>query len=218
MSLGEAVGEAGGFGQAVATAEAEGPIGGGFEGDEVAAGDVEGSDAGAGAEDEADDLAVIDEGHAGASFRRDGAVHAAEPALGDADGGNAGEEAEVAGDAEAPRVGVTLAVDEEEVRLGGELLKGEAEGRRLAEGEEAGHVGKGDGALYHLLLDGFECGIGHHRGGGAREAGSRAAPAAARRVDVGDVSGGDEANVHRVAGAHDAPGEAALEGDCLCRG
>jgi hypothetical protein len=52
----------------------------------------------------------------------------------------------VAGDPEAARVGVAVAVDEQKVRLRFDAFEGEGEGWYLAEGEEAGDVGKVTGA------------------------------------------------------------------------
>ena len=213
MAFGEAVGEAGGLGEAVAAAEAEGPFGGGFEGDEVAGGDVEWRDSGPRAEDEADDLPFVGEGDAGAGFGGERRVFAAKAALGDTYGGDGGEEADVGGDAEATGVGVALAIDEEKVRDHGELLEGPGEGGDFAEGEEAGDVGEGHRTLDDALFGDVEAGVSHEDGGGSGEAGAGGAPAAARAVDVGDVGGGDKAAIGGVAGADDSGGEAALEGD-----
>jgi hypothetical protein len=212
MAFGEAIGETGGFGEAVAAAEAEGPGSGGFEADKVAGGDVEGGDAGTGTEGEADDLVVVDEGDAGAGFGRERAVFAAEAALGDADGGDTGEEADVAGDAEAAGVRVSLAIDEKEVRPAGQALQGEADSGGLPEGEEAGHIGESNGTLGDGLLHDIKAGIGQQNGSRPRHAGPGDAPTPTRRVDVSHVGGGNEPHVPRVAFADGAGSEPLLAG------
>src|SRR3972149_1143792 len=63
------------------------------------------------------------------------------------------------------RVGVALAVGEEEVGGALQLLEGLEEGGELAEGEEAGDVGEGDGGFDDLLLDGLQIGVGEEDGG-----------------------------------------------------
>lgn len=217
MAFGEAVGETGRFREAEAVAETEGPVGRGLKGDEVARRDVQRSDAGAGAEDEADDLAGIGEGETGAGFRGKGGMPAAEAALGDADGGNAGEEAEVAGDTEAAGVGVALAVDEEEIGPWGELFEGQGKGRDFSKGKEAGDVGKGDRAFDDALFDELEGRIGEDDGSGAGDTGAGGTPASTWTVDVGDIGCGYETNVPRTACENHIGGETPLEGDCRGR-
>ena len=82
-----------------------------------------------------------------------------EAALGHAYGRDVEEEAEVAGDAEAPLVGEAVAVHEEDVRRALQLLEGAGEDGDLAEGEEAGDVGEGDGLVDGVLLDEAEVGV-----------------------------------------------------------
>ena len=213
MAPGEAVGKTGRFREAEAAAEAEGPVGGGFGGDEVAGGDVERGDAGPGAQDKADDLAGVLQGGAGAGFLRKSGMAAAEAALGDADRGNAEEEAEVAGDAKAAGVRVALAVDQEEVGPRSELFKGQGKSRDLPKGEEAGDVWKGDRGFDDALFNELEDRIREDDGSGAGEASAGSTPASTWTVDVGDIRGGDETDVLRATFEHDPVGEALLESD-----
>ncbi len=132
----------------------------------MADGDEHGGDAVAGAEDEPDSLASVAEIDSGAGLGRGVGVLAHEAALGDAYRGEVEEEAEVAGDAEAARVGEAVAVDEEEVGGPPQLLEGAGEDGDLAEGEEAGDVGEGDGLLDDVPLDQREVGVGEEGDGG----------------------------------------------------
>jgi hypothetical protein len=104
------------FGEAVAAATAQRPRLRRALSDAVARRDVERTHTIASAEDGADDLVLVEEGGtaAGGVGERPG-LFAEQPGLGATDGGHVEEESEVAGEAEAPRVGVTLAIDEEEV-------------------------------------------------------------------------------------------------------
>ncbi len=179
----------------------------------MAGGDVEGGDADAGAEDEADRLTAIDKRDAGAGFGREGSVLAAEAALGDADGRDAGEEAEVAGDTEAAGVRVALAISEEEVGRCSELFEGQGKGRGLPKGEESGDVGKGDRAFDDALFNELKGRIGEDDGSGAGEASAGSTPASAWTVDVGDIGGGHETDVPRAARENHVGSKALLDGD-----
>ena len=178
----------------------------------MAGGDVEGGDAGTGAEGEADDLVLVDEGDAGAGFGRERAVFAAEAALGDADCGEAGQDADVAGDAEAAGMRVSLAIDEKEVRPAGQAFQNEAESGGLPKGEEAGHIGESNGTLDDGLLHDIKAGMGQQNGSRPRHAGPGGAPAPTRGVDVSHVGGGNEPHVPGVAFADDAGSEPLLAG------
>src|SRR3989304_2753599 len=108
---------------------------------------------------------------------------------GGADGGEVQEEAEVAGDAEPSRVGVALAVDEEEVGGALQHLERLEEDGELAEGEEAGDVGEGYGGFDDVLLDGLQVRVGEEDDGGA----GGVAPTAA--AQEGEVAAGDGADI-----------------------
>jgi hypothetical protein len=203
-TLGELVGEAGGFGETVAAAEAEDPVGGLVEADAVADGDVDGGDAVAGAEDDADEVGAVAELAAGSGFGQRVVVTADEAALGDAYRRDVEEEAEVAGDAESSLVGEAVTVDEEEVRNLLQLLEGAGEDGDFAEGEEAGDVGEGDRLIDGVLLDDAEVGVGEEDDG-----------AAAVHIGEGDVGAGDVADSIRPALGDDLGGEAGLDGDGL---
>ena len=82
-------------------------------------------------------------------------VPADQPRLGDADRGQAGDHAEMRGDAEAARVGDALAVDHQQVGLPVQHRQGRERGRDLAERQVARNVGKagrqgGQRALHQL--------------------------------------------------------------------
>jgi hypothetical protein len=179
------------------------------EADAVSDGDVYGGDAVAGAEDEADEVGAVAELGAASRFGRRVVVSTHEAALGDAYRRDVEEEAEVAGDAEAALVGEAVAVHEEEVRGALQLLEGAGEDGDLAEGEEAGDVGEGDGLVDGVLLDEAEVGVGEEDDGAA------ALRRAQGRLAEGDVCAGDVAYVARRALSDDLRGEAGLDGDGL---
>ena len=219
-ALGELVGEAGGLGEAVASTEAEDPVGGFVEGDAMADGDVDGGDAVAGAEDEADEVGAVAQLGAASRFGRRDVMTAHEAALGDAYRRDVEEEAEVAGDAEAALVGEAVAVHEEEVRGALQLLEGASEDGDLAEGEEAGDIGEGYGLVDGVLLDEAEVGVGEEDDGAAAvgpfDPSTKLRTGFAQgRLGEGDVGAGDVAHPPRPAFRDDLRGEAGLDGDGL---
>ena len=103
----------------------------------------------------------------------------------------------MAGEAEAARVGEAVAIDEEEVRRPLQLLEGAGEDGHLAEGEEAGDVGEGDGLFDEVVLDEAEVGVGEEDdGASARRFGS-----AQGRLAEGDVGAGDPSTSLRAGSA-----------------
>ncbi len=154
-------------------------------------GDVDRGDAVAGAEDEADEVGAVRQIDAASHFRSRFVVLTDEAALGHAYGGDVQEEAEVAGEAEASRVGEAVAVDEEEVRRPLQLLEGAGEDGHLAEGEEAGDVGEGDGLVDEVVLDEAEVGVGEEDDGAAPVGRFGSAPG---RLAESDVCAGDVAH------------------------
>ncbi len=176
-------------------------------------GDVDRGDAVTGAEDEADEVWAVGQLGAASRFRRGLFVLTDEAALGDAYGGDVQEEAEMAGEAEASRVGEAVAVDEEEVRRALQLLEGSGEDWHLAEGEEAWDVGERDGLVDEVVLDEAEVGVGEEDDGATavRRFGS-----ARGRLAEGDVGAGDVAHpfgaVPGFAFGDDLGGEAGLDG------
>ena len=181
----QAVGEAGGFRQAVLVEGGLDRGDGGREIDAVADGDEEGAAAGLAAHHGADNLALVLERRPIAG-QWPGLGEAAEQArLGDADGRQIQEHAQVAGEAEAPGMGQALAVDHDEIGRLVQHGQGSQGYRDLAEGEKAGAVGEGRGpgglrALEELKGPGIEA-------DGSRE-GDLAAPAEVD-VDAGDPAG-----------------------------
>ena len=179
----------------------------------MANGDVDRGDAIAGAEDEADEVGAVGQLGAASDFQRGLFVLTDEAALGDAYGGDVQEEAKVAGEAEAARVGEAVAIDEKEVRRPLQLLEGAGEDWHLAEGEEAGDVGEGDGLVYEVVLDEAEVGVGEEDDGAVAVRPFDAAPG---RLAEGDVCAGDVPHpfeaVLGVAFGDDLGGEAGLDG------
>jgi hypothetical protein len=208
-AAGETVGEAGWLRKAIAFGEAEHPVGGLGDADAVAGRHVQWPAAIAGAEDDADEVIVVPQVGARAGGGGGLFVIADESGLGAADGRQVEEEAEVAGETEASRVGEALAIDDEQVGRALQALERPKKGRDLAEGEEAGDVWEGDFGFHDGLLDGVEGGVGEEDDGGSG-AGGHAAP-----VQEGEVAAGDETDVLRVAVRDDLGGEALLEGNGL---
>jgi len=215
-TLRELIRQTGGLRQPVAPAHPQYPLGGVLKADAVPDGDVDGGDAVAGAEDEADEVGAVPQLGAASGFRRGLFVAAYEATLGHAYGGDVQEEAQVAGDAEASGVGEAVAVDEEEVRRPLQLLEGAGEDGHLAEGEEAGDVGEGDGLVDEVVLDEAEVGVGEEDDGAAAV---RPFNSARGRFAEGDVGAGDVADpfgaIPGVAFGGDLGGEAGLDGGRL---
>ena len=211
--FGELIRQPGGLRQPVAPTDPEDPLGGLLKADAVANGDVDGGDAIAGAEDEADEVGAVPQLGAASGFRRGLFVLTDEAALGHAYGGDVQKEAKVAGEAEASRVGEAVAIDEEEIRRALQLLEGAGEDGHLAEGEEAGDVGEGDGLFDEVVLDEAEVGVGEEDDGAApgRRFGSAQGRLAEGNVGAGDVAHPFEA-VTGVALGDDLGGEAGLDG------
>ncbi len=185
--------------------------------DAVSNGDVDRGDAIAGAEDEADEVGAVPQPGAASGLRRGLAVAAEEAALGDAYGGHVQQESQVTGDAEASRVGEAVAVDEEEVRRPLQLLEGAGEDGHLAEGEEAGDVGEGDGLVDEVMLDEVKVGVREEDDGATAvrpfdSAQDRPFDSAQGRLAEGDVGAGDVAHVLGVTLCDDLRGEAGLDG------
>ena len=113
------MGLAGGFGDSEAGGALEGDRCRRCEADAMAGGDVDGAHVGAGAQDRADLLIAVEQRRPRASLAAGFLVGSDEAGLGGADCGRVQQHAEVAGDAEAARVGQALAVAEQQVRLPG---------------------------------------------------------------------------------------------------
>ena len=180
-----------------------------MEGDAVAHGHVHGGHGVAGAENEADERGAVAKlgGVAGGGAGR--GVLAGEPALGDADGRQVEEEAEVTGDAEAAGVRVAVAVYEDEVRGVFEALEGKGEQGDFAEGEEAGDIRECDGGLEDMVLDEAEVRVGEEDDGGAGEGGA-AAP-----FDRLRVSGRDGLSPSGIAGLPTKPFDRLRANGCV---
>ena len=100
-----------------------------------------------------------------------------------------------------------MAIDEDEIRGMFEALEGEGEQGDLAEGEEAGDIGEGDGGLDDVMLDEVEVRVGEEDDGGAGEG----RLPSQRPACEGDVGSGDETDACGIAGGDDAGGEAGLD-------
>ncbi len=117
---------------------------GGGQADAMAGADVEGPDVRAAAQDGADDFLFVHEGLPLSLFVAEwGGGAPRQAGLGDADAGAVRQQADVAGDAKAARVGQSLPVKEQQVGRGLELAERLQDGRPFPEAEQAGHVGEG---------------------------------------------------------------------------
>ena len=87
----------------------------------------------------------------------------------DADGGQAGQHAQVAGDAESARMGQALAVADEQVRQAFEFLQCRENRRRFPKGKQSRHVGKAGRQGDEGLLTEFQPWKSQHHDGGAGE-------------------------------------------------
>ncbi len=100
-------------------------------------------------------LALVDQGCGVALLRIHVARLSHQDGLGHAHRGHAEEEPSVAGEAEAPGMGVAVGVEDHGVGPGLQAAPRRGQGRELAEGEEPGHVGErhldGRGGLLHRL-------------------------------------------------------------------
>jgi hypothetical protein len=194
------VGGAGRLGQAEARCEAQGQATRGGEAHAVAHGHVDRRDEGLRAHDLADHLTAVAQRRVRAAARPGLAVLAHETALGDADRGQVERHPEMAGQAEAARVGAAVRVADHEVRPGAQLREGLEQRRQLAEREVARHIGEARATRRGRHLDPLEArGVEHdHR---REQHGATAV--------VGDVGTGHEAETrgqlvalaHRVAQA-----------------
>ena len=148
------------------------------------------------------------------SLRRAGLrVAAGEPRLRDADGGQVQPQAEMAGQPEAPRVGVAVAVAEDEIGRLAEPCHRLQQRRHLAEGQQARDVGEGRRALDSRAVEERESGIGQQH---------RRRPGHPPGIGEGHVEAGDPLQAAPPAGAepvcaHDRAREPLLERDGLLR-
>src|SRR5262245_49084802 len=97
---------------------------------------------GARAHDRADDFAAIDQRCLRAEYVVRLVVMADQDRLGATDRRALEDDPEVGGDAEAPRVGVAVPVDQDDVRFVGEPRQGIEHRRTLAEGKKTRNVGE----------------------------------------------------------------------------
>lgn len=74
-------------------------------------------------------------------------------AFGAANGWQAGEHADMAGDSETARMGDALTITEQDIRNTFQLAQGGDQGRGLTEGKQAWDIGKGQGAGGGLLFE-----------------------------------------------------------------
>ncbi len=138
------------------------------------------------AQDGADDPAVVFKLAETALLEGRLIIFAAEPRLGAADGRDIQAKPQVRRQPDTPRVGNPLPVHHEEVGRNFEFFTGRQNKRRLAEGQQAGHVGKIKPAGNHGNLDNCKIRVAQddRRGG----AGLRPA------ID-GDIHAGDKAGI-----------------------
>ncbi len=123
---------------------------------------VDRPDPDAGAQHRAENGVAVGERHPRAFLFARFIVTAAQPRLGDADRRQPGQQAEMAGDAEAPRMGDAVPVDHQQVGRRREPRQRGEPRRRLAERQQAGNVGEARRLLDHPGLDHREIGIGQH--------------------------------------------------------
>jgi hypothetical protein len=100
-----------------------------------------------GAQDTADPFPVVQEIRTAARFPTGSTRLSNQTRLGTTDRRDIKQDAEVTGEAEAPRVGVALAIDDEEIDRPADLRKGMPEHRHFSKREEPGHVRKRERAL-----------------------------------------------------------------------
>ena len=112
------------------------------------------------------------------------------------------------GDAEAPRMGETMAVHEENVRSPLQPLKSASQDGHLPEGEETGDVREGERLLDNVLLDEVQIRIGEENDGAT--SGGRLS--AVGTVREGDVGASYIADVLGVPLSHNLRGETGLDG------
>ena len=111
------------------------------------------------------------------------------------------QDAEVAGDAEPPRMGDAVAVDEQQVRLDPELLERRQRDRRLAKRQQSRDVRKRHRPGDDVLLDDLQPRERQHDDGGP------ASHDAGRGARIGEVDPGHRADRPEVVGARDLAGE-----------
>jgi len=199
------VGRAGGFRQPVAFAALENDVHRGGQADPVADGDEQRPHPGPGAQHHADGLAAVLEGGRVALVRPRLRVGAHQPALGGADGGQAGEHAQMTSQAEAPRVGDALGVTDHQIRDRGELLQRCHDRRHFPERQVAGHIRKVDPAAHRDLLEQLAVGKAEQRRRGPHPV------AAALDADVQARHAFDPVEMEVVA-AHHPPAQRELQG------
>ncbi len=147
------VGLAGGLGQAVAGGGGLDQLDGRREIDPVADRDEERAAAGLGAQHRTHDLAFVLERRPVASSRSRLGVAAEQARLGNTDGRQVQQHAQMAGEPEPPGMGEALAVHHEEIGGQGEQPQGRDGHRHLAEGKKARAIGEisGQGGKSALL-------------------------------------------------------------------
>lgn len=190
----------------MATTEAEDPVGCFSQANAMANGDVQRRDVLPCAQYEPYHLSLIDELYGSAALRWRKCGFTAEPAFGDADRWDTGQQAEMTGDAEAARVGEAVAVDQNQFRLSSQLPECLRQQRCLAEGEQAGNVRERHGRLDHVRLGQIEGRIGEHDDGCARLCWPSVGP-----LDKRNVGGSHQADVPRVAFGDDLRRQLGLE-------
>jgi LmbE family N-acetylglucosaminyl deacetylase len=135
-----------------------------------------------------DPLFVIDQRRVGAEDALGLLELSDEPALGTANGGPVQQDTDVGRKPEAPRMGVSLAVEQHDIRLYGEAGAGGKHRRSFPEGEQPRDVGKDDRFPGDRRLDHLQC---RERQGDDRRAGYRFSAI----LDIGVVDPGDDLDV-----------------------
>lgn len=163
-------------------------------------------------EDEADLFVVCRAGRAAekrrvaAGFGAGLGIMAAEAALGAADRRKVEDEAGVAGEAEAPRMGNAVTIEHQQVRPGAEFSPGFEQSGEFAKTEQAGPIWKiGDSADGHLFDD-LQVGEAQKNDAGMDDIGE---------AIEGDVRAGNDADISFERNQADLLAEALLQPDGL---